>query len=36
MAEEITYYAIVDDRSSRRLPAGVLRRVARPYRNKPR
>jgi hypothetical protein len=27
MAEEITYYAIVDDHSSRDLPAGVLRRV---------
>ena len=27
MAEEITYYAIVDDLSSRADPAGVLRRV---------
>ncbi|HEY0935907.1 MAG TPA: hypothetical protein VGD91_19475 [Trebonia sp.] len=27
MAEEITYYAIVDDRSSRERPAGVLRRI---------
>jgi hypothetical protein len=27
MAEEITYYAIVDDLSSREHPAGVLRRV---------
>jgi len=27
MAEEITYYAIVDDYSSRAEPAGVLRRI---------
>lgn len=27
MAEEITYYAIVDDMSSREVPVGVLRRV---------
>jgi hypothetical protein len=27
MAEDITYYAIVDDLSSRERPAGVLRRV---------
>jgi hypothetical protein len=27
MAEEITYYAIVDDLSSREHPAGVLRRI---------
>jgi hypothetical protein len=27
MAEEISYYAIVDDFSSRESPAGVLRRV---------
>ena len=27
MAEEITYYAIVDDLSSRERPAGVLRRI---------
>jgi len=27
MADEITYYAIVDDFSSREKPAGVLRRV---------
>jgi hypothetical protein len=27
MAEEITYYAIVDDHSSKEQPAGVLRRV---------
>ena len=27
MAEEITYYAIVDDYSSRERPAGVLRRI---------
>ena len=27
MAEEVTYYAIVDDISSREDPAGVLRRV---------
>jgi hypothetical protein len=27
MAEQITYYAIVDDYSSREEPAGVLRRV---------
>jgi len=27
MAEEITYYAIVDDQSSREQPAGVLRRI---------
>jgi hypothetical protein len=27
MAEQITYYAIVDDRSSREKPAGVLRRI---------
>lgn len=27
MAEQITYYAVVDDRSSRQEPAGVLRRV---------
>jgi hypothetical protein len=27
MADEITYYAIVDDLSSREQPAGVLRRV---------
>jgi hypothetical protein len=27
MAEEVTYYAIVDDLSSRAHPAGVLRRV---------
>ena len=27
MAEEITYYAIVDDYSSREEPAGVLRRT---------
>ena len=29
MAEEITYYAIVDDYSSREQPAGVLRRIRR-------
>ena len=29
MAEEITYYAIVDDYSSRQQPAGVLRRIRR-------
>jgi len=28
MAEEISYYAIVDDLSSREKPAGVLRRVS--------
>ena len=28
MAEEITYYAIVDDYTSRDAPAGVLRRFA--------
>jgi hypothetical protein len=27
MAEEISYYAIVDDLSSREQPAGVLRRI---------
>jgi hypothetical protein len=27
MAEEITYYAIVDEESSREHPAGVLRRI---------
>jgi hypothetical protein len=27
MAEEITYYAIVDDFSSREQPVGVLRRI---------
>ena len=27
MAEHVTYYAIVDDRSSREEPAGVLRRI---------
>ena len=27
MAEEITYYAIVDEYSSRERPAGVLRRI---------
>lgn len=27
MTEQITYYAIVDDRSSRGKPAGVLRRI---------
>ncbi len=27
MAEQVTYYAIVDDYSSREEPAGVLRRV---------
>lgn len=27
MADKITYYAIVDDRSTRDQPAGVLRRV---------
>ena len=27
MAEEITYYAIIDDHSSRERPAGVLRRI---------
>ena len=27
MAEQITYYAVVDDRGSRQEPAGVLRRV---------
>lgn len=27
MAEHVTYYAIVNDRSSREEPAGVLRRV---------
>jgi hypothetical protein len=27
MAEEISYYAIIDDFSSRERPAGVLRRV---------
>jgi hypothetical protein len=27
MAEEISYYAIVDDLSSREHPAGVLRRI---------
>ena len=27
MADEITYYAIVDDLSSREHPAGVLRRI---------
>jgi len=29
MAEEITYYAIVDDYSSLQQPAGVLRRIRR-------
>jgi hypothetical protein len=29
MAEEVTYYAIVDDYSSRQQPAGVLRRIRR-------
>jgi hypothetical protein len=29
MAEEVTYYAIVDDFSSRDEPAGVLRRIRR-------
>jgi hypothetical protein len=29
MAEEVTYYAIVDDFSSRDAPAGVLRRIRR-------
>ena len=29
MAEEITYYAIIDDFSSVEHPAGVLRRIAR-------
>ena len=29
MAEDITYYAIVDDFSSRDEPAGVLRRIRR-------
>lgn len=28
MAEEITYYAIIDDASSREHPAGVLRRIS--------
>ncbi len=28
MAEEITYYAIVDEFSSREMPGGVIRRVA--------
>jgi hypothetical protein len=27
MAEQVTYYAIVDDYSSREEPAGILRRV---------
>lgn len=27
MAEEVTYYAIVDNRSSREDPAGVIRRI---------
>jgi hypothetical protein len=27
MAQEITYYAIVDDHSSRERPAGILRRI---------
>lgn len=27
MSEQVTYYAIVDDRSSREEPAGVLRRI---------
>jgi len=27
MAEQVTYYAIVDDYSSRTQPAGVLRRI---------
>ncbi len=27
MAEKITYYAIIDDSSSREYPAGVLRRI---------
>ena len=27
MAEEITYYAIIDDGSSRERPAGILRRI---------
>jgi hypothetical protein len=27
MATKVTYYAIVDDRSSREEPAGVLRRI---------
>ncbi len=27
MAEEISYYAIIDDHSSRAEPAGVLRRI---------
>ncbi|HSZ41034.1 MAG TPA: hypothetical protein VK817_13860 [Trebonia sp.] len=27
MAEQVTYYAIVDDRSSREEPAGVVRRI---------
>lgn len=27
MADEVTYYAIVDDFSSRERPAGVLRRI---------
>jgi hypothetical protein len=27
MAEEITYYAIIDDHSNRERPAGVLRRI---------
>jgi hypothetical protein len=29
MAEEVTYYAIIDDFSSRDAPAGVLRRIRR-------
>ncbi|HEX4290748.1 MAG TPA: hypothetical protein VH021_17625 [Trebonia sp.] len=29
MAEEVTYYAIVDDRSTVEHPAGVLRRIKR-------
>ena len=29
MADEVTYYAIVDDHSSREEPAGVLRRIRR-------
>jgi hypothetical protein len=29
MAEEITYYAIIDDYSSREQPTGVLRRIRR-------
>lgn len=27
MVEEITYYAIIDDHSSREHPAGILRRI---------